>query len=175
MPLRSPNNPSNSAAILASLKNYALGFPTPNTALALNSSDGTGQSVFYVQREYDMFQNNVFPAVLAYSGTASYGRMSQRTFNGQQTFYLDYYNTYVSQNAEFDTIRAEIEADMLLMLSNIEANDTLPVGGLALTICLLKSTLSGYDGSIIRDVNNVKYVYQKMSLVFNILDYDTLG
>ena len=171
MPLRSPNNAANTdVQVMSSIKTVCLGIP-PNTALALNSTDGTGLAQTYVQREYDMLNNGVFPAVLIQAGTQGFTRMSNATYAGQFTAVLDYYDRYDETNSEFDDIRAALALDLERMKSNLESNDSLAVGGAAHAVSLLKSTLSPYAG-ILRDYNGIKLVYRRLMLVYNTLDYD---
>jgi hypothetical protein len=172
MPLRSPSNPTRDSVVMGAMALVAPGYPTPNTAIALNSSDGTGVSVIYVEREYDLLNNGVFPAVLIQAGTQGYTRMSRSTYNGQLTVLLDYYDRYDQRPTEFDVIRASIRDDLELIKSNLEANETLVVSNVALTVSLLHSTLSPYAG-ILRDFNTLKLVYRRLSITYNLLDYDT--
>lgn len=172
MPLRSPNNPNRDAVIIAAMKNVINGYPTPNTALALNSTDGTGQSVTYAEREYDMLNTGVFPAVLLSAGVQGYTRQSRITFNGQLVVDVDYYASYTNLTAEMDDLRAFIAADLELMKSNLEANETLVgSGNVALTIAIVHETLSRYKGMLL-DYNTLKLVHRVLSVTFNLLDYD---
>lgn len=172
MPLRTPNNPARDSVILAAMKSVINGYPTPNTALALNSSDGTGQSVTFAEREYDMLNNGVFPAVLISSANQNYTRMSRITFNGQLVVDVDYYASYMNQTTEMDNIRAFIAADLELMKSNLEANETLVgSGNVALTIAIVHETLSHYKGMLL-DYNTYHLVHRVLSVTYNLLDYD---
>ena len=173
MPLRSDNNNNDEVSLLTAIRLVALGYPTPNTALALNSVSGTGMEVAYIQREYDMISTGTFPALLLQAGAQGAGRMSQHTFAGQFTAILDLYNRYDAAATEFDAIRADLALDLNRMRSNIETNDSLATNGAALTVSLVKYTLSPYEG-IMRNIGNLQFIYRRLILTFNTLDYDAV-
>lgn len=169
MPLRTGNNPRTDAVILAAMSQVAIGYPSANTTIGINNP-----TAVYVQQEYTMLQTASYPALLLQVGAQTYRRYSQKSFAGVATFLIDYYNSWPQNSATYDTIRAAIAADLELIKSNIESNDSLTIGANALTVSLMHSTLSPYAGDI-RDWNGVTLVYRRLSLDMNILDYDALS
>lgn len=168
MALRTANTPNTDIVVLNAIKAII----APNTALAQNSSDGLGLSQIFVQREFDMLNAGIFPAVLLMAGAQTYQRQSRSTFDGTFTAILDYYDRWDQHPDEFDDIRTAIALDLERMKSNIESQDSLATNGIAIAISLLRETLSPYEG-IFRDYNTIKLVYRRLTLTFNVLDYDT--
>lgn len=164
MPLRTANNPTTDQVVLSAIAQVAPGYPAANTALGLASGP------VYVQQEYQMLATGQFPAVLIQAGAQGYSRMSQRTYNGQLTAILDYYDLWAETTRTFDQIRAAIAADLELMKSNLESNDSLTIGSQPLTVSMPHTTLSPYQG-IFRTENGVQYIYRRLTCSFWLLDY----
>jgi hypothetical protein len=182
MTLRTSNNPNTDAIVLTALVPIVLGLygadgvsQSANTQLAVASAaqggDPTGADRVYVQQEYTMVNNNRFPAVLLSAGQQAYVRQSQRSFDGQMVANVDYYATWPESNNTYDTIRANVAADLERIKSNIESNDSLTQGGQNYTISTVKYTLAPYEGTL-KQYGASVFVMRRLAIVFNLLPYD---
>ena len=182
MPLRPPNNPNTDATLLTALAPVVLGLygagglaQAANTQLAVASAaqggDPTGADRVFVQQEYTMMAANRFPCVLLSAGQQSYVRQSRRTFDGQLVVNVDYYATWPESSNTYDTIRANVAADLERIKANIESNDSLTQNGVDYAISTARYTLSPYEGTL-KQYGATIYVYRRLSVVFSILPYD---
>lgn len=169
--LRGPNNPIVDTAILTAVKTVAVGYPTPNTQLAIVSASQTGAEQVYVQAEFTMFQNGVFPALLLSSGQQAYTRASQRNYDGTLQAYADYYDVWAETTRTLDQIRADVATDLERIKANIESNDSLTIGNTALTISAPRMSLSPYEG-MFKTYGSVTYIWRRLAMSFLILPYD---
>jgi hypothetical protein len=170
--LRGIPNPSTDTAILTALATVLPGYPTPNTLLAASSASQTGAEVVYVQREFDLLNTAVYPAVLLMAGRQTHKRKSDRTYDGSFVAIVDYYDAWEQRTDEFDTIRANINTDLFRMEANVMENESLAVGAQQpLTVSALSFDFSPYEG-FFRTFNGVELIYRRMTILFNVLEFD---
>jgi hypothetical protein len=179
MTLRSINNPNIDKELISAIATIIV----PNTLLAENSADGTGVAQIYQQTQGLMFKNDVFPAVLLYSGEQKYKLESQNTFSGWIEIHCDYYERYDKQTVSIDTARATMADDLERMKANMEDNRTLKISSNSHTTRLVSIVLSPYAGEI-RNANTdqqtgilagyrgIYYIFRRMTLHYSLLEYD---
>lgn len=170
--LRNPNNPTTDTKVLAALAQIVPGYPTPNTQLAIASASQTGAELVYVQTEFAMWQTALFPAVLLSSGPQGYTRKSWRSYDGVLQAFVDYYDVWEQTTRTFDQIRADIAADLERIKANVESNDSLTIGGAAMTVSAPKMSLSPYEGNFFRNEAGREFIYRRLAINFLLLDFD---
>lgn len=175
MPLRVPNNPNYAAALLQAVIPILLGNPSVNTALALNSEDGTGKNQMYV-RDLLSLSQGAFPAVNLRTGPQTFQRNSHGSWNGLITCIAEYYDVWDESPLTLPQIRADISADLELMKANLENADSLGLVGVAgsqRAVSVGRVALGDDKGIIDRDsVPGRVTVYNLLQWEVNILPYD---
>lgn len=181
MPLRTPNNPNTDNAVLNVLAALILNdvmAGQPNTQVGLNqqllsAQKGKPVSLVYIQNKYQM-SLGPFPAVHLSTGPQTHRKNSLRTYMGQMTAIIEYYDRWDQQPNTIDAIRAGIAADLERIKANIEDNDSLAYQGQANAISTPQMSLSPYKGEFDAQFEGMLLVYRTLTLSINILPYDAL-
>lgn len=165
MPLRNPNSPYVDSVVAGALGIVMAGYPSANTQVGINS-----YPIRY-DAAYDTYKG-AFPAVLISVAAQHYQRASRSTWQGEVTFFTDYYDRWDQRPDELDTIRANIAADLERMKANVESNESLAQNNTAYAISAYKHELSPYEGYF-REVNGMKLIYRRYTVSFFLLPYDS--
>lgn len=182
MALRTANNPTTDVVILGVLASVMLNDVTtglPNTQIGLNQSllsaqRGKPVSLVFIQNKYQMSLGN-FPAIHLSAGPQSYRKNSLRTYMGQMTAIIEYYDRWDQQPNTIDAVRAGIAPDLERIKANIEENDSLVYQGQANAISVPQMSLSPYKGEFDFQFEGKVLVYRTLTLSINILPYDALS
>lgn len=170
--LRTPNIPASARVLLNAVRLVALGYPDPNTALALNSADGTGLAQTYIQDKFSLSQG-IFPAINLRMGPQQRRRNSRSSYVNTATVILEYYNRWTLNPALQTKIRADLFDDLELMAANLESNDSLTIGVTSYVVSILSLSLAE-DNGIFDDelLQGERAIMTSLTAVCEILPYD---
>lgn len=165
-------NVNTDRVIMAALAVILPGYPSPNTNLATENGN------IVVQSEYAISQGT-FPAVHIEVGPQRHQLVTSLGYGGTAKFDVSYFDRWDEQATTIDTIRTQIDADLTVMMGNVQRNPSLACdindgNGLqahATSVPIID--LSPYKGEIDKDtVPGMTLVKRVMTVTVNILPYD---
>jgi hypothetical protein len=165
MPNRNPNNPNTDPVVLAAIKVVAPGYPTPNTTLLAAN--------IYIQ-DVDALQSPdaSFPALLLESGEESHTRIGEE-YQGELPVVATYFDRWDTQTQTFAQIWANIDADLNLVMANLQDNPSLSYGGYTYTTTISRFKFSSYKEAIDKEtVPGLVLVKRSLSMIVDLLPYD---
>lgn len=114
-----------------------------------------------------------FPALLLTVGTQKHTVITYAGYEGVVQILVTYYDRWDQQPQTLDTIRSNIDADMQLVMTNLQHNSSLVVGNTEHAISIPTMELSPYEGMIEwKQVPGLVLVKRVLTCFVNILPYD---
>lgn len=173
--LRGINDPNTETVLLPALRYELLGWPTPNTNLAAISTSQTGLELFFINDKGALAQmGQPFPACSLTSTPVKRWRNSLSSYNGRTLVRLEYYDDPAQTSRTLDQVWSDVSFDLYRMLSNLENNDVLNLGGINYSAALEPYTVWDYEKHQF-DTTTVpgKSLVKRMAdIAFVILPYD---
>lgn len=127
----------------------------------------------YIQDEYALQQGR-FPAVHIETERQHLRLLSTNHWFGEIRFIVAYYDRFERQFITIDQIRALIDADVKIILSNIQNNSTLEVNGTANATSVYRVDISPYSGELDqKTVPGLTLVKRTLKAYVNVLPYDS--
>jgi hypothetical protein len=155
----------NDHAIMEALKYTIPGAPY-NTRLAQ-----LGGPIF-IQDEYAL-QQGKFPAVHIEVERQHLRLMSTSLWYGEVRFIISYFDRWEHQFRTIDQIRASIDTDIQVVMSNIQGNPSLVVNGTTNATSVYRIDPSPYKGDIDdKTVPGLKLIKRTLKVYVNVLPYD---
>ena len=152
--------------VMQAIKTILPGYPAINTHL------GQIGGTISIQNSYVLAQA-VYPAVLLFADDQRHNIQSTSTYDGYVKICIEYYDRWDRQPATIDAIRANINADLQQMMTNLQHNSSLVVGTTTHAVSLNPIKLSSYKGEIDwKLVPGLTLVKRSMDVTVNILPYD---
>lgn len=133
---------------------------------------GVGGPV-YIQDEYSLARGR-FPALHIQADNQRHTITSANVWEGQLRVIVTYYDRWEQQNMTIDQVRANINADLQVIMSNLQDNSSLVVGNAASSVSLTRVELSPYAGELDdkKTVPGLTLVKRTLKLYINLLPYD---
>lgn len=165
MPLRSQNDRSTPAQVLAALAQIAPVNTRVGTlggsALVNTGAPFTGLTV-------------TFPSVLVTEGPQSAAKVAYALWQTKLIAYVDYYDRWDTQTVSLDTLWAQVDADLRRMKANLEDNPTLTIAGSRGCDGIVKVELSDYIGRALTKTDSplqIPVVTRRLTAYINLLAY----
>lgn len=169
---RTPNNPSAGNVLLDAVRQVALGYPTINTNLAINSPSGTGLDVTYLQDKYSL-SIGAFPAANFRYGRQTRQRNSRSSYLSTTAVVLDLYDRWSNDSTLQTAIRKHLYDDLERMAANLESNDSLTIGGSVYAISLAGLEMGDDSGIFDNDLLQAETaICVTLTATYNVLPYD---
>jgi len=154
----------------------------PNTdrvlmeALAVIAPAGTillaEQGQVIIQDAYKLSLGN-FPAFHLTVGQQKHTVVSASVFEGVVHIIGTYYDRWDQQPSTIDTIRANIDADLQTIMTNVQHNSSLVIGLVSHAVSVPMIELSMYEGEIDwKSVSGMVLVKRSITFTINMLPYD---
>lgn len=130
------------------------------------------QGQVLIQNIYQMSLGN-FPAFHLTTGQQKHTVVSMSVYDGVVHIVGTYYDRWDQQPQTIDTIRANIDVDLQLMMTNIQHNSSLVIGTTTHAVSIPEIDLMPYEGEIDwKTCPGLVLVKRSMTLTVNILPYD---
>lgn len=156
----------NTDDIIMSALQYILPGQPYNTRLA-----SIGGAIL-IQQEYKLSQGK-FPAVHIEVGRQKHTIQGNNVYDATMQFMITYYDRWDQAIVSIDQIRATINADLQIMMSNVQANSSLTVGNTNHATAVCDYELSPYKGELDdKTVPGLTLVKRVLTIDVNVLPYD---
>lgn len=155
-------NPNTDRVIMNALAQIG---PTGTNLLAME-----GQIL--IQNAYALSLGS-FPALHLTTGQQKHSVISASVFDGVVNIIGTYYDRWDQQPQTMDTIRANIDADLQMIMTNIQHNSSLVVGTTSHAVSIPTIELSAYEGEVDwKTCPGMVLVKRSITFTINILPYD---
>jgi hypothetical protein len=125
-----------------------------------------------IQNAYVLSQGR-FPAVHIEVDRQRHRIEGANVWDAQIRFLVIYYDRFDQSRMTIDQIRAQINADMKIMMTNVQQNSSLAIGGVAKATSVHQIELSPYQGELDdKTVPGLTLVKRQMKLWVSVLPYD---
>lgn len=158
-------NPNTDRVLMDCLKTILPGYPTPNTRIAqLNCP-------IVIENEYAV-STGKFPAVHIEVGLQRHTKCGPG-YEAVMHFVVTYFDRWDTQKTTIDALRLQIDNDLQQMMTNVQNNSSLTIGGVVRAVSVPTIDLSDYKGEIDdKTVPGLSLVKRFMTLTTNVLPYD---
>lgn len=155
-------NPNTDRVIMNAMAQIA---PTSTNLLAMG-----GQVL--IQSTYQLSLGN-FPAFHLTVGQQKHSVVSMNVFDGVVHIVGNYYDRWDQQPQTIDSIRANIDADLQIIMTNIQHNSSLVIDNVAHAVSIPVIELSSYEGEVDwKTVSGMVLIKRSITFTVNILPYD---
>lgn len=155
-------NPNTDRIIMSAIAQIG---PTNTQLLAM-------QGQVLVQDTYNLSLGN-FPAFHLSAGQQKHAVVSGQVYDGILHVVGTYYDRWDQQPQTMDTIRANIDADLATIMTNIQHNSSLVIGTTTHAVSIPIIELSPYEGEIDwKTCPGMVLIKRSITFTVNILPYD---
>lgn len=154
------NNPTRDSVVMGVLQNLIwVGTRVP-------------ASQVYIQNR-TLLQTSAFPAILITAGEQEYSRTSLHEYIGVLPIKIHYYDKWEQKlGVTIDQVWANIAADLEIVKSTLESNESLVYLGNSYAVSLPRTRLTPYEAQLWdRSFADVPILYRTLTATYNVLPY----
>jgi hypothetical protein len=126
----------------------------------------------YIQQEYSLSLGK-FPALHLEAGRQKHSIQGNNVYDADMQFLVTYFDRWDQSTISIDQIRATINADLQIMMTNVQKNSSLTVGNVSHATAVYAYELSPYKGELDdKIVPGYTIVKRALTLSVSVLPYD---